>query len=93
MPLARYDRCQVWLQGAIDTLDIGLEHGLDLLAGGAVVFTVVAYGTRRLLERLFGPTVEPERVVVVVRGDQSVEVLPSDHTVVVDDDDDEEGEA
>jgi|GEM_PF-2417794 len=66
---------------------------ITALAGGAVVFTVVAYGTRRLLERLFGPTVEPERVVVVVRGDQSVEVLPSDHTVVVDDDDDEEGEA
>lgn len=54
------------------------------LAGGAVVFTVVAYGTRRLLERLFGPDVEPERVVVVVRGDQDVEVLPSDHTVFVD---------
>lgn len=63
------------------------------LAGGAVVFTVVAYGTRRLLERLFGPTVEPERVVIVVRGDQSIEVLPSDQTVVVDDDDDKEEEA
>lgn len=55
------------------------------LAGGAVVFTVVAYGTRRLLERLFGPDVEPQRVVLVVRGGQDVEVLPSDHTIVVDD--------
>ena len=35
------------------------------IAGGAVVFTIVAYGTRRLLRRLFDD--EPERVVVVVR--------------------------
>ena len=53
------------------------------LAGGAVVFTVVAYGTRRLLERFFGPESKPERAVIVVRGDQDVEVLPSDHTVLV----------
>lgn len=59
------------------------------LAGGAVVFTIVAYGTRRLLGRLFGPD-EPERVVIVVRGDQDVEVLPSDYTVLVEDDNDKE---
>lgn len=53
------------------------------LAGGAVVFTVVAYGTRRLLERVFGPDAELQRVVIVVRGGQDVEVLPSDHTVIV----------
>lgn len=53
------------------------------LAGGAVVFTIVAYGTRRLLERMFGPCVEPERVVIVVRGGNDVEVLPSDQTSVV----------
>ena len=55
------------------------------LAGGAVVFTIVAYGTRRLLGRLFGPD-EPERVVIVVREGQDVEVLPSDYTVVVEQD-------
>jgi len=60
------------------------------LAGGAVVFTVVAYGTRRLLERLFGPDVEPGRVVIVVRGEQDVEVLSSDHTVVIDSNEEDE---
>ncbi len=53
------------------------------LAGGAVVFTIVGYGTRRLLERMFGPCVEPERVVIVVRGAEDVEVLPCDQTTVV----------
>ena len=60
------------------------------LAGGAVVFTVVAYGTRRMLERLFGPDVEPGRVVIVVRGEQDVEVLSSDHTVVIDGNEEDE---
>jgi len=53
------------------------------LAGGAVVFTIVAYGTRRLLGRMFGPCVEPERVVIVVRGADGVEVLPDDQVSVV----------
>lgn len=53
------------------------------LAGGAVVFTIVAYGTRRLLERMFGPCSEAERVVIVVRSAEDVEVLPSEQTTVV----------
>jgi len=53
------------------------------LAGGAVVFTVVAYGTRRLLERMFGSCPEAERVVIVVRSAEDVEVLPHDQTAVV----------
>lgn len=53
------------------------------LAGGAVVFTVVAYGTRRLLERMFGPCSEAERVVIVVRSAEDVAVLPDDQVAVV----------
>ncbi len=53
------------------------------LAGGAVVFTVVAYGTRRVLERMFGPCPEAERVVIVVRSAEDVEVLPEGQAAVV----------
>ena len=53
------------------------------LAGGAVVFTIVAYGTRRLLERMFGPCSESERVVIVVRSAEGVEVLPEDQVAAV----------
>lgn len=60
------------------------------LAGGAVVFTVVGYWTRRALERVFGKHDEPERVVVVVRGGQEVEVLPNGHTIVLDEDGEEQ---
>ena len=76
--------------GVQETAPLRPLEKVAALAGGAVVFTVVAYGTRRLLERIFGPDVEPERVVIVVRGGQDVDVLPSDHTVIVDDGDDEE---
>ena len=69
--------------GAKDTARMRPFEKVAALAGGAVVFTVVAYGTRRLLERVFGPDAEPQRVVIVVRGGQDVEVLPSDHTVIV----------
>ncbi len=53
------------------------------LAGGAVVFTIVAYATRRLLERMFGPCSEAERVVIVVRSAEDVEVLPNESSSVV----------
>ncbi len=48
-----------------DTPQLSRIEKVAAIAGGAVVFTVVAYGTRRLLRRLFDD--EPERVVVVVR--------------------------
>ncbi len=53
------------------------------LAGGAVVFTIVAYATRRLLERMFGPCSEAERVVIVVHSAEDVEVLPNESSSVV----------